>query len=89
MLAKNDIQRLFRLIPVHPMDWHLLAMSWTDGVYVDTCLPFGLRLAPQLFNTLADLLAWILKQQGVSKILHYLDDFLTMGPPLLEVCRQN
>lgn len=30
---------------------------------------------------MADLLAWILEQQGVSNLLHYLDDFLTMGHP--------
>jgi len=54
MLAKIDIQSAFRLIPVHPMDCHLLAMSWSDGMYIDTCLPFGLHSAP---NILADLLA--------------------------------
>ena len=71
------------------MDRHLLGMSWTDGVYIDTCLPFGLHSAPRLFNILADLLAWILKQQGVSEVLHYLDDFLTMGPPSSGVCQHN
>ena len=90
-LTKIDIQSAFRLIPVHSMDRHLLGMSWTDGVYIDTCLPFGPRSAPRLFNILADLLAWVLKQQGVSEVLHYLDDFLTMPPPppFSGVCQQN
>ena len=46
MLAKIDIQSAFRLLPVHASDRHLLGMSWTDGVYIDTCLPFGLRSVP-------------------------------------------
>ena len=89
MLAKIDVKSAFRLMPVHPMDRHLLGMSWTDGIYIDTCLPFGLRSAPKLFNIMADLLAWILKQQGVSEVLHYLDDFLTIGPSSSHTCQQN
>ena len=80
-LAKIDINSAFRLIPVHPADRHLLAMKWRDAIYIDTCLPFGLRSAPKIFNVLADLLEWILLNQGVSFIMHYLDDYLTIGPP--------
>ena len=49
LLAKIDIQSAFRLLPVHPADRHLMLMKWNDKVYVDTCLPFGLRAAPKLF----------------------------------------
>ena len=56
-------------------------MRWKQQLYIDTCLPFGLRSAPKLFNVLADLLSWILEQQGVSPIMHYLDDFLTLALP--------
>ena len=79
MLAKIDICSAFRLMPVHPADRHLLAMEWEGQVYIDACLPFGLRSAPKLFNTLA-------------KGLHaccYLDDFLTMGPPGSHECSRN
>ena len=79
LMAKIDIKSAFRLIPVHPADRHLLAMAWRDVIYIDTCLPFGLRSAPKLFNILADLLEWILKHLGVTFVLHYLNDFLTMG----------
>ena len=89
LLAKIDVQSAFRLIPVHPSDRHLLAMEWEDNIYIDTCLPFGLRSAPKLFNIMADLLAWILEQQGVSNVMHYLDDFLTMGRPETPECRCN
>ena len=89
LLAKIDIKSAFRLLPVHPADRHLLGMKWNGEVYLDCCLPFGLRSAPRLFNILADLLEWILQQQGVLHCLHYLDDFLTIGPPESSSCQQN
>ena len=58
----------------------LLGMIWNNALYIDTCLPFGLRLAHKLFNLLADLLGWVLEQKGVDT-LHYLDDFFLVGPP--------
>ena len=89
LLAKIDIKHAFRLLPVHPIDCHLLAMCWRNQIFVDTCLPFGLRSAPKLFNILADLLSWILEQHGVTRLLHYLDDFLLMGPPQSPICQSN
>ena len=89
LLAKIDIQSAFRLIPVHPTDRHLLAMQWDNYIFIDTCLPFGLRSAPKLFNIMADLLAWILQEHGVSYIIHYLDEFLTIGPPNSTECYHN
>ena len=89
LLAKIDIKSAFRLLPVHPADRHLLAMSWNYHISIDTCLPFGLRSAPKLFNVLADILSWILAQHQISPVLHYLDDFLTLGPPESPVCAHN
>ena len=88
MLAKIDIKNVFRLLLVHPRDL-LLGMSWSVGIYIDTWLPFGLLSAPKLFNVMADLLCWILQQQGVPELLHYLNDFLTMGHPSSHTCQQN
>jgi len=64
-------------------------MYWNNAIYIDTCLPFGLRSAPKPFNILADLLTWMLERQGVSLVIHYLDDFLLMGPALLNKCQNN
>jgi len=89
LLAKVDIKSAFRLLPVHPADRHLLGMKWRENIYIDTCLPFGLRSAPRLFNVLADLLLWSAQQHGVSFLVHYLDDFLTIGPPKSETCGNN
>jgi len=66
----------------------MLGMQWNEGVYIDACLPLGLRSAPKLFNILTDLLAWISKQCRVSFLIHYID-FLTVGPPSSSNCQQN
>ena len=41
LLAKVDIESAYRLIPVHPDDWTLLAIRWKGDMYVDTRLPIG------------------------------------------------
>jgi len=78
MLAKMDVQSAFRLLPVHPADRHLLGIKWRDQTYIDHCIPFGLHLAPKLFSILADLLAWITQNAGVSYLIHYLDNYSTI-----------
>ena len=89
LLAKMDIKSTFHLLPVHSADHHLLAMEWNWGIYIDTCLPFGLRSAPKLFNILTNLFSWLLDQQGASPTIHYLDDFLMMGPAGDPTCFKN
>ena len=48
---------------------------------MDTALPFGLRLAPMIFSALADGLEFMIRQAGVDRVGHYLDDFVLVGPP--------
>lgn len=80
-LVKIDLSNAYRMIPVHPDDQPLLGISWQGATYVDKSLPFGLRSAPKIFNAVADSLAWVLRAEGVQFLIHYLDDFLMMGPP--------
>ena len=64
-------------------------MCWQGKYYIDTCLPFGLRSAPYIFR-LATAIHWILQNNyNVQFILHYLDDFLTAGPPRSLICQHN
>ena len=80
-MAKVDIQKAYRIVPIHPADRRFLGIRWRDKYFVDLALPFGLRSAPGIFNTVADLLEWILQNQyGVKDLLHYLDDYFTLGP---------
>ena len=89
LLAKVDIEHVYRNIPVHCDDRHLLGMNWRGKIYIDSVLPFGLRSAPKIFSSVADALEWILLQHGVSLSLHYLDDFLTAGAANSSQCRDN
>lgn len=87
-LAKTDIKAAYRLMPVHPQDRVKLGFKFNDLLYVDGCLPFGLRSAPKLFNALADALEWCISRQGVTFVHHYLDDFVVAGPPDSDCCQQ-
>ena len=86
LLAKIDVAHAYHNIPVHPDDCGLLGMIWGDQLFVDTVLPFGLRSAPKIFCAVADTLEW---NRGVTHILHYLDDFLTVGAPNTNECLDN
>ena len=55
---------------------------------MDTTLPFGLRSAPKIFTAVADAAEWIVKRRGVRFCLHYLDDFLIIGPDQ-EACAEG
>lgn len=88
-LAKMDIKQAYRNVPVHPNDRSMLGMSWKGEVFVDATLPFGLRSAPLIFTALADALQWIMKKRGASWLEHYLDDFVTVGPPGSQECMEN
>lgn len=89
LLAKIDIAHAYRNVPIHPQDRSLLGMQWDGTIYVDSVLPFGLRLAPKIFPSISDSLEWILRLNQVSHVLHYLDDFLTAGAPQSTQCNQN
>ena len=81
LLLKIDIKDAYRLIPIHPDDYHLLGILWEGCTYVDRALPFGLCSAPKIFNAVADFIAWVLHQNGIEFQLHYLDDFLFLETP--------
>ena len=86
LLAKMDLHQAYRNVPVHADDHPLLAIKWGPHTYIDTALPFGLRSAPKIFSAVADALAWVMAANGVSRQLHYLDDFLFLGPPNSDSC---
>jgi hypothetical protein len=75
-MAKLDLKSAYRMVPVHSADRHLLGVRWGSASYCDAALPFGLRSAPIIFNSIADALAWAMKCRGIENVVHYLDDFL-------------
>ena len=91
-LAKLDIKSAYRNIPVHPGDRHLLGMRWQDRLFVDACLPFGLRSSPKIFSATADALEWVIANESRDFgefVLHYLDDFFFGGSPGSDTCRRS
>ncbi|KAL5505879.1 hypothetical protein EMCRGX_G007418 [Ephydatia muelleri] len=89
LMAKIDLKAAFRLIPVQAADWVHLGICWRGHFCVDTCLPFGLRSAPALFNHYAEALDWIMANNYGAQLLHYLDDFLLVGPPSEDTCQET
>ena len=79
-------KQAYRIVPVHPDDRHLLCGG---QIIADKVLPFGLRSAPIIFTALADALQWIMARKGVHPVAHYLDDFITLGPPHSLQCSRN
>ncbi|KAL5491639.1 hypothetical protein EMCRGX_G016970 [Ephydatia muelleri] len=54
----------------------------------DTCLQFGLHSALSLFNNYANALHWIMASNYGAQLLHYLDDFLLVGPSGKDTCQE-
>ena len=76
-MAKSDIRDAFRLIPIHPSDYHLLGFSWAGAFYYDKALPMGCASACFIFEKFSDALAYILKRKyRASSTVKVLDDFL-------------
>ena len=90
LMAKFDVEAAYCNFAVHPTDRYLIGMKWRLMFYVDLALPFGLRSAPYIFNSVADLVEWILlNNYHLPDLLHYLDDFITAGPPTSPQCENN
>ena len=90
LMAKFDIESAYRNIAVHPLDRHLLGLKWRNSYYMDLALPFGLRSAPAIFNSVADVVEWILvNNYGIDDLLHYLDDFILAAPATSSICASN
>ena len=90
LLAKFDISRAYRLLPIHPSLYRYFGMLWEGKYYLDLALPFGLRSAPSVFTRFADVLQKLFEHEGhVPHILHYLDDFLIVGAPASTQAQDN
>ena len=85
-----DIQRVYRIIPIYRGNRYLLGIKWLGQYRIDLALPFGLRSAPGIFNSLGDVVEWILQNNyRVADLLHYLDDFFTLCPAGAMVCSNS
>ena len=84
LLSKTDIQDSYRLIPIHPSDYPLLAIQYNGMFYVDKCLQMGCASACKIFDTFSSSLRWIAQHKlGIQHSVHLLDDFLFVQSPEL------
>ena len=67
----------------------MLALRWEGAPYFDTRLPFGLCSAPKIFTAIANCLEWIIRQQDVKRVEHYLDDYIRLGQPQDASCHRD
>ena len=87
-MAKVDVKSMYQNVSIHPHDRWLMGMLWEGSLYIDTALPFGLWSAPKIFTAVADAVEWIVRQEGVDFVFHYLDDYLVVGTPASPECAE-
>ena len=92
-IAKVDLRRAYRSVPVHPGNYSALGLKWRfkddrhPTYLIDTRLPFGARSAPGIFHRITQSVKRMMARKGFSKLVVYLDDFLVVGRTLKE-CQQ-
>lgn len=87
LLAKSDIKSAFRLLPIAPESFSSLGFCFEEKFFYDMCLPMGCSLSCRYFETFATFLQWVVTyESGCEGIIHYLDDFLFIGPPDSPIC---
>lgn len=85
-LSKADISDAFKLLPIEPFLWQWHGIIWRDSYYFATKLTFVSKSSPQLYNMLAQSLTWVLTYQAqCQKVIHYLEDFLLIEWPPLDL----
>ena len=80
-MAKMDIKCAFRIIPVHPLEYPLLGITWANEYYFDRCLVMGLKSSCASLKKFSSSLEWLAMQLlHASAVLHILDVFLFIAP---------
>jgi hypothetical protein len=81
LMAKADIKSAFRLLPVRPQDYPLLGFQIGPHFFFDKALPMGCSISCSLFEMFSRFLHWSTEQHTqLPSIVHFLDDFLFVGP---------
>lgn len=78
-LIKLDVKSAYRLVFVHPDDWHCVGMKWREKYYFDPFLVFGLSSACRHWERVATAIHWIATNVfGIPFMVHYIDDYLVI-----------
>ena len=88
LIAKADVEDAFRIIPVHPKEYHLLGCKLGEYFYYDKSLPMGCSTSCQTFEKFSKSLQWILLEHfKIAGMTHILDDFIFFGPGDSSLCQ--
>lgn len=88
-MAKTDIKKAYRIIPISPQQYHLFAINWQNSFYFDTCLQMGCSSSSQIFQRFSTALEWIaVNKLQISHMCHILDDFFMVNKEE-RICLQN
>ena len=74
LLYKIDLSRAFRHVKLDPRDYKLLGLS-LDGIYYDSCLPFGFKHGSGIFQRMSDAVRYIMSKLGYQ-VTNYIDDII-------------
>ncbi len=90
-LGKFDLTDAYKHVLVQPDYWHMLGIHVRDGpkreFYIETTLPFGHHLAPNIFTAFSDVLVWVTRKFAVEALFKYVDDFVSIQPAGSGLCQ--
>ena len=79
-IAKADIESAFWILPISPLDYHLLGSMIENQYFYDKCLPMGCSVSWKLFEEFSCAIQWILTNLfQVETMSHILDDFMFLS----------
>ena len=87
-LAKLDVKNAYRKVPVR-LEETLIGHAVEGSDLCGCSFAIWFEVSTQDFNALADVVEWVVKQNGVEHLWQYLDDFLTCGEPGTVKCQLN
>ena len=80
-MAKTDIKKAYRIIPIKPQQYHLFCFEWKNSFYFDKCLQMGCSSSSQIFEKFSSAVEWVAKHhKKIPHICHILDDFFLVDP---------
>ena len=82
-MAVVDISAAYRSVAINPDHTEFQGLTWDFGdgpeLLIDRRLCFGLRCAPNIFDSLSSLIVKMAHARGASRVINYLDDFLIIA----------
>ena len=86
-MAKIDLTKAYRSVPVAMQFWERQGFQWDDKIYMDLRMPFGNKAAPGIFHRITMAIQRYMHSVGFPGVVGYLDDFLIIAKSHSECLR--